>query len=181
LPDRAKRKSLEIWFQDEARIGQQGTLTRCWARRGTRPRAPRDQRYEWAYIFGAACPSRAATAAIVAPAANTEVMSHHLAEIARRVAPGSHAVVVLDGAGYHRASQLAIPENITLVPLPPYAPELNPIENVWEYLRGNKLAMTVFDGYNDIVDKACDAWMFFATDKPRVASITARSWATVNP
>lgn len=156
-------------------------MTRCWAKCGTRPRAPRDQRYEWAYIFGAACPERAATAAIVAPTANTEVMSLHLTEIARRVAPGSHAVVVLDGAGYHGAGALAVPENITLVPLPPYAPELNPIENVWEYLRGNRLAVTIFDSYDDIVEKACDAWMFFANDKERVVSITARSWATVNP
>lgn len=106
-------------------------------------------------------------------------MSLHLAEIARRVIPDGHAVVVLDGAGYHGASELVVPENITLIPLPPYAPELNSIENVWEYLRGNKLAITVFDSYDDIVEKACDAWMFFANDKARVASLTSRSWATV--
>src|SRR5450759_2591893 len=140
---------------------------------------PRDQRYEWAYIFGAVCPQRRATAALVVPAANTEVMSLHLAEIGRQVAPGSHAALVLDGAGYHVAKDLAVPHNITLVPLPPYAPELNPIENVWEYLRGNKLAITVFDSYDDILDKACDAWTFFANDQNRIASITTRSWATV--
>jgi hypothetical protein len=71
----------------------------------------------------------------------------------RKVAAGSHAALVLDGAGYHIAAALTIPENVTLVRLPPYAPELNPIENVWEYLRGNKLAITVFDDYDDIVDK----------------------------
>jgi DDE superfamily endonuclease len=76
----------------------------------------------------------------------------------------SHAVLVLDGAGYHIAAALTIPENVTLVRLPPYAPELNPIENVWEYLRGNKLAITVFDDYDDIVDKACEAWNFFEQD-----------------
>jgi transposase len=181
LPDHAKDKPIEIWFQDEARIGQQGTLTRVWAKRGTRPRAPRDQRYEWAYIFGAVCPQRRATAALVVPTANTEVMSLHLAEIGRQVAPGSHAALVLDGAGYHVAKDLAVPRNITLIPLPPYAPELNPIENVWEYLRGNKLAITVFESYDDIVDKACDAWTFFAHDNDRIASITTRSWASVIP
>ena len=72
------------------------------------------------------------------------------------------------------------PPNVTLVPLPPYAPELNPIENVWEYLRGNKLAITVFDDYDDIVDKTCDAWNFFEQDPNRIASITTRTWATVN-
>jgi len=64
--------------------------------------------------------------------------------------------------------------------LPPYAPELNPIENVWEYLRGNKLAITVFDDYDDILDKTCDAWNFFEQDPKRIASITTRTWATVN-
>ena len=108
-------------------------------------------------------------------------MSLHLAEIGRQVARGSHAALVFDGAGYHVAKNLAVPDNITLVPLPPYAPELNPIENVWEYLRGNKLAITVFENYDDILHKACQAWNFFADDPDRIASITSRSWATVNP
>ena len=100
--------------------------------------------------------------------------------IGRKVAAGSHAALILDGAGYHIAAALTIPENVTLVRLPPYAPELNPIENVWEYLRGNKLAITVFDDYDDIVDKTCDAWNFFEQDPNRIASITTRTWATVN-
>jgi transposase len=115
------------------------------------------------------------------PIANTETMSLHLAEIGRQVAPNGHAALVLDSAGYHVAKHLAVPHNVTLVPLPPYAPELNPIENVWEYLRGNRLAITVFDSYGDIVEKACKAWTFFADDKDRIASITTRAWATVVP
>ena len=114
------------------------------------------------------------------PAANAGTMSLHLTAIGCKVAAGSHAALVLDGAGYHIAAALTIPENVTLVRLPPYAPELNPIENVWEYLRGNKLAITVFDDYDDIVDKACDAWNFFEQDPKRIASITTRAWATVN-
>ena len=156
-------------------------MTRIWAKRGTRPRAPRDQRYEWAYIFGAVCPQRCATAALVLPVADSEAMTLHLAEISRQVGPGAHAAVIFDGAGYHIARDLIVPENVTLIRLPPRAPELNPIENVWQYLRGNRLAITVFDSYDDIVDKACAAWTFFANDPERVASITTRSWATVNP
>ncbi|MFO1210974.1 MAG: transposase [Amaricoccus sp.] len=93
-----------MWFQDEARVRQQGTLTRVWARRGTRPRAVRDTRYQWAYIFGAVCPGRTATAALVLPYADTEAMNLHLTEIARAVAPGAHAVLVLehDRLGDHR-------------------------------------------------------------------------------
>jgi hypothetical protein len=180
IPEAARGKPLEIWFQDEARLGQQGTLTRVWAKRGSRPRAPRDQRYEWAYLFGAACPDRRATAALVLPNANAEAMNLHLEEISHQVAANAHAAIILDGAGYHKKAALRIPENITLVPLPPYSPELNPVENIWEYLRGNKLANTVFETYDEIVDKACEAWVFFANDKDRVASITSRDWATVN-
>ena len=94
----------------------------------------------------------------------------HLAEISRVIAPNAHAALVLDGAGYHVAADLVVPDNITLVPLPPYAPELNPVENVWEYLRGNKLSITVYDDYEHILDASCEAWMFFANDKRRVAS-----------
>jgi transposase len=154
-------------------------LTRVWAKRGTRPRAPRDQRYEWAYIFGAVCPQRRATAALILPTANAEAMTLHLAEISRQVSLGAHAAIVSDGAGYHIAKELVVPENVTLIKLPPYAPELNPLENVWEYLRGNRLAITVFGNYDDIVDTACDGWTFFASDPDRIASITTRSWATV--
>ena len=113
--------------------------------------------------------------------ADTNAMSMHLTEISRRVAPGAHAALVIDGAGYHGAARLAVPSNITLIRLPPYAPELNPVENIWEYLRGNKLAITVFENYDDIVDKSCAAWRFFADDAERIASITSRTWATVNP
>jgi transposase len=161
-------------------VGQQGTLTRIWARRGTRPRAVRDTRYQWTYLFGAVCPGRGATAGLVLPYANTEAMTLHLAEIARAVRPGAHAVLVLDGAGWHSGKNLVVPPNITLLPLPPYSPELNPIENVWAYLRSNKLAITVFDSYADIVDKCCDAWTFFATNPVAIASITSRTWATVS-
>jgi transposase len=108
------------------------------------------------------------------------MLSLHLDEIGRQVAPGAHAVLVLDGAGYHIADDLVIPDNLSLLILPPYSPELNPIENVWQYLRQNKLAITVFEDYPHIVDKCCQAWNFFANDKAAVASITSRQWAAVN-
>ena len=173
-------------------MGQQGTLTRIWARRGTRPRAPRDTRYQWAFagslgpmaftgsLFGAVCPARGTAAGLVLPFVNTEAMNAHLAEIARTVAPGAHAILILDGAGWHGSAALVVPDNISLLPLPPYSPELNPVENVWAYLRANKLAITVFDTYDDIVDACCTAWNFFANDPVAIASITSRTWAQVS-
>src|SRR6185437_7306487 len=107
LPEHARGKPVEVWFQDEARVGRQGTLTRVWARRGTRPRAPRDRRHAWAYLFGAVCPERAVGAALVLPYADAAATGLHLAEIGRHVAPGAHAMVVLDGAGWHAAGGLA--------------------------------------------------------------------------
>ena len=171
---------MEVWFQDEARVGQQGTLTRIWARRGTRPRAPRDTRYKWSYIFGAACPARGTAAGLILPYVNAEAMGLHLEEIAKAVAPGAQALLIVDGAGWNGAKALAVPANITLLKLPPYAPELNPMENVWAYLRSNKLAISVFDSYDEILDKCQDAWNFFANDPNRISSITHRDWITVN-
>jgi transposase len=116
----------------------------------------------------------------VLPFADTEAMNAHLAEIARTVAPGAHAVLVLDGAGWHRGGELVVPANISLLELPPYAPELNPVENVWQFLRANWLAISVFDDYTAIVDVCCTAWNRFAADPGTVASISRRAWATVN-
>ena len=92
----AKGTSIELWWQDEARVGQQTRLTRRWAKRGTRPSAPRDQRRSSAWIFGAICPAEGKAAGIVMPRCNSEAMSMHLEEIAFHVAPGAHAVVLLD-------------------------------------------------------------------------------------
>jgi Winged helix-turn helix/DDE superfamily endonuclease len=115
---------VESWFQDEARVGQKGSLSYMWAPVGSRPPMVRDNRHDTAYIFGAICPARAVGAAIIAPAANTECMNLHLTEISTQVAPGSIAALICDGAGWHqRASELKLPDNIVLLPLPPYAPE----------------------------------------------------------
>jgi hypothetical protein len=165
--------------KDEARVGQKGTLTRVWAKRGSRPRAPRDTRYEWAYLFGAVCPERGVAAGLVLPYADTAAMNAHLAEIAATVASSAHALLVLDGAGWHRAQELRLPHNISLLRLPPAAPELNPVENVWQYVRSNWLAISIFDNYDAIVEACCLAWNRFAQDPDTVTSITSRSWAKV--
>jgi hypothetical protein len=132
--------ALDIWFADEARIGQKNKLTRRWARRGTRPSAPQDQRYASTYIFGAVCPQDAKGAALVLPFCNSSAMTLHLAEISAMVSLGKHAVLLLDQAGWHLSGEVAVPANITLLPLPPKCPELNVMENVWEFMRDNWLS-----------------------------------------
>jgi hypothetical protein len=106
----------------------------------------RDTRHDSVHIFGAICPARGVGAAIIMPAVNTEAMNEHLAEISTQVAAGAHCLLVCDGAGWHQPGErLIVPDNITLLPLPAYAPELNPMENVWDYLRGNKLNSLVWE------------------------------------
>jgi len=174
-----KRKPIEIWFQDEARIGQKNGIVRQWARRGTRPRQAADQRYESAYLFGAICPARGVGAALAMPFADTEAMQAHLDEIGRTVARGAHAVLLLDRAGWHTTDKLRAPKNITLIWLPSRSPELNPVENIWQYLRGNWLSNTVFETYDDIIDAACEAWNKLAALPDVISSIGTRQWAHV--
>jgi hypothetical protein len=169
---------IEIWFQDEARVGQKGTHAYIWAPVGSRPLMVRDNRHDSAYIFGAICPQRGVGAAMITPAANTEMMNLHLAEISTQIAPGARAVLVCDGAGWHqRGKELKVPDNITLLSLPPYSPELNPMEKVWDYLRQNKLCATVWDSYDDIVDACTTAWNWLIADPARITSIGLRDWA----
>lgn len=172
---------IEIWFQDEARVGQKGTHAYIWAPIGSRPLMVRDNRHDSAYIFGAICPARAVGAAVLMPAANTEAMNEHLKEISTQVSVGAHAVLVCDGAGWHqRGKQLVVPDNISLLPLPPYSPELNPMEKVWDYLRQNKLCAHVWDTYDDILEACKIAWNWLVDDPDRIRSIGTRLWACVN-
>jgi hypothetical protein len=176
LPGEAAGKPIEIWFQDEARVGQQGSLEYLWAPIGSRPPAVPDNRHDSVYLFGALCPSRATGAAIIMPAANSEAMSEHLKEIGTQVAPGAHAALVCDRAGWHQlGARLMVPNTITWMPIPSYSPELNPMENVWDYLRGNKLSHRVWDTYDDIVQACAEAWRFLIGDPERIRSIATRS------
>ena len=136
------------------RIGQRGTQTRLWARKGTRPRVVRQQQSESAYIFGAVCPQHGSAVGLVMPQANTEAMAHHLQALSEAVPAGRHAVLVLDRAGWHTTPKLPQFPNVSLLPLPAGSPELNPAEQVWQQLRDRHLANRCYDGYEQIVD-AC--------------------------
>ena len=168
---------IELWWQDEARVGQKNKITRRWAPRGTRPRAPKDQRTTSAYIFGAICPQRGVGAALVLPRCNTQAMQWHLDEISSQVTPGAHAVLILDQAGWHTTGKLTVPSNITLLPLPPRSPELNPVENIWQFMRDNWLSNRVFTSYDDIVDHSCDAWNRLIDQPWKIMSLGYRKWA----
>jgi hypothetical protein len=159
-----------------ARIGRKNGQ---WARRGTQPRQPADQRYDNAYLFGAICPARSVGAALALPYADTDMMQLHLDEISSNVAKGAHVVVLLDRGGWHITSKLDMPENITPIFQPSRAPELNPVENVWQYLRQNWISNAVFENYGAIVDAACDAWRKLTAKPETITSIGMRDSAHV--
>ena len=170
-------KKIELWFQDEARVEQKNKTTRRWAKRGTRPSAPHDQRTASAYIFGAICPADGKGAGLVLPSCNSEAMALHLEEISLAVVPGAHALVLLDQAGWHVSKKLPIPDNITLLPLPPKSSELNPVENIWQFMRDNWLSNRIFESYDDILDHCCSAWNKLIDMPWKITSIGTRDWA----
>ena len=104
-------------------------------------------------------------------------MNLHLAEIALTVAPGAHAVLLVDQAGWHLSARLVVPANITILPMPPKSPELNPVENIWQFMRDNWLSNRVFLDYDDIVGHCCDAWNKLVEQPWLIISIAKRAWA----
>lgn len=170
---------IELWFQDEMRVGQKNGLTYQWAKKGTRPPQPKDQRYENAYLFGAVCPSRDTGVAIIMPYADTEAMQKHVDEISRAVAPGAHGLILFDQAGWHTTQKLKIPKNLTMMRLPPACPELNAAENIWQYLRQNYLSNRVFKDHSAILDACQNAWRRLLNEPGRIASIATRDWANI--
>ena len=157
-----------------------GSIEHFWTLIGSRPPMVRDNRHGSVHIFGAICSARAISAAIIIPGVNNAAMNLHLKEISIQVAPSAHALLICDGAVWHQpGKRLIVPDNVTLTRLPPYAPELYRMENVWDYLRGNKLSSLVWDSYDAILDACEDAWHFLTNDPERIASIGTRSWARV--
>jgi transposase len=170
-------KRIVLWFMDEARVGQKGRLCYRWWRRGQRPPGRRDRRFEWAYLFAAVQPTTGAEVALVLPEATTRTMNLFLAELGRSLSEDVHAALVLDGAGWHRpGGALAVPANITLIHLPPYSPELNPIERVWLYLRERFLSLRVFKDYQAIVEACCAAWNRLIAERDRIRSLCYQPW-----
>lgn len=144
--------------------------------KGSRPRVVKQQQFEYGYLFGAVCPSNGNTQALVSPVVNKAVMEQHMKLISEATEPGRHAVVVMDGAGWHTPDTASLLPNVSLIKLPPYSPELNPMEQVWQWLRQHCLSNRVFNGYEDIVDQVSHAWNDFIADMARVKNLCSRNW-----
>jgi putative transposase len=145
---------VRTYFQDEARFGQKGTLTRVWARRGSRPRAVRPTGFTSLYAPAAVCAATGAASALIMPALNTEVVNLFLEEFSRGLPSGVHAVLIWDGAGFHTGADVVVPSNVSLIQLPPYSPELNPVEDLWHYLRAHHWSNRPYRDYDELQEEA---------------------------
>ena len=170
-----KNKHLRLFFQDEARIGQKGRTCHVWWKRGCPP-GMADNRFTFAYILATIEPCTDNAFALVMPEVNTDAMQQFLDRFATTIGEDEHVAMVLDQAGWHGAKALRVPSNITFMALPPYSPELNPVERVWLHLKERFLSHRLLDDYDTIVDAACAAWNCLLTDTGRITSFASYPW-----
>jgi transposase len=173
-------KRVEVWFEDEARFGQQGTLTRLWARTGSRAIAVRQTQYDYLWVLTAASPDSGNAVGLIAPSLNAKVINTFLRQMSRELPVDVHAVLIWDGAGYHTAGEVEAPPNVTLLRLPPCSPELNPIENLWHYLRSHCWSNRSYRDYDELFDAATDAWRRVCLNDELIKGVCAAPYLSAN-
>jgi transposase len=171
-------EDVRVWFEDEARFGQQGTPARVWARRGSRPRGVRQNQYTCLYVLTAVCVETGAASGLISPTLNAGVVNVFLGQLSRELPAGSHAIPVWDGAGYHTGGDLVVPSNVSLIQLVPYSPELNPVENLWHYLRSHYWSLRVYEDYEALEEAAMAAWRAVCLVPEAVRSICAAPYVS---
>ena len=149
-------------------------MTNVWAQRGTRPVQTKQSEYDWVYLYGAANPLTGDSVALIAPTVNTELMGKYLGMISQHLDPDVQVVLVMDNAGWHVAKKLKIPNNITPLFLPPYSPELNPMERLWCWIKTHQLSNQIFEDYEALLDSSCKAWN--SLTPKLIQSICHTSW-----
>ena len=149
-------RQVRLMFQDEARFGRINDPRRCWAPKGFRPEVGRQIVREYPYAYGAVSPHDGTLDTLVLPVVTAEAMSIFLAEVGQRH-PEEFILMFLDGAGWHRANSLVIPENMRLEALPPYSPQLNPVEHLWDEVREKWFANEVLDSLDGVEDRLVEA------------------------
>jgi transposase len=164
-------EQVRVYFQDEARFGTQGTITRVWARKGSRPRAVRQNGREWLYVLMAVCATTGAASALIMPELNMAVVNLFLEQFSRELPAGVHAVMIRDNAGFHTGGEVVVPANVSLIQLPPYSPELNPMENLWHYLRSHHWSNRTYDGYKGLEEEAIRSVCAVGQDAEKLKSI----------
>jgi transposase len=171
---------VEVFFEDEARFGQQGTITRVWAPRGSRPRAVRQTQYTYLFVLVAVCSATGVASALVMPELNAAVLNLFLEQFGRERPAGVHAILIWDGAGYHTAGALVVPANVSLILLPPSSPELNPVENLWHFLRSHDWSNRVYVGYEELKAEAVRSLCRVCLDAERMKTVCAADYVKMS-
>ena len=151
-------EQVEVWFEGEARFGQQGTLTHVRATRGSRPVAPKQVGYANLQVVSAVCPATGRAEGLITQELDAAVTQLFLDQLSATIPEKVHVLLVWDGAGWHTANSLVIPKNMTILKLPPYSPELNPVERLWRHLRQRHWPNRVYKGIRELEKAAVCAW-----------------------
>lgn len=160
-------------FQDEAGFGRINKPKYCWCERGKRPSVPCHHIREYRYVYGAVEPLTGESCFLVMPYCNANCMNVFLEELSKTF-PKDIIILVCDGAAWHKSGALSIPENIHLIFIPPYTPEMNPIEQIWKEIRKRGFKNEIFQTLQKVVDRLCDT--IFSLSHDTIKSITARDW-----
>jgi len=123
------------------------------------------------YVLAAVCPVTGQSVGLLSPYINADVINIYLKQFSRELPEDVHAVILWDQAGFHKSKELHVPDNITILELPPYSPELNPVENLWQYLRGHYWSNRSYRDYDDLRKAACDAWQAVCISPEMIKSI----------
>jgi len=170
-------RAVRLMFQDEGRFGLLGPPQRCWAPHNTRPVVGARLERKYIYAFSAVSPHDGVMDSLILPWVNAEMMSLFLLEVAQRQAD-EFIVMVMDQAGWHVAGKLAVPANMRLIYLPPYSPELNPAEHLWEAVREDCFANHVFANLNAVEWALTKGLMALESAHERTRSMTGFDWIT---
>ena len=164
-------------FFDEARFGRINRPVRAWAPQGIRPVVDCQTIREYLYVYGGACPHDGSFDAMIMPTMHTECFELYCQQISGRY-PDQLVVIVLDGAGSHTATDLTLPDNVRVITLPPYSPELNPVEQVWDLIREADFANRTYNSLDDVERQLATRILTLEGDPDTIRSLTSRSWIT---
>ena len=170
-----KSNPVRVMFMDEGRFGRMDFPRRCWAPVGIRPTVTAQMVRQYLYGYIAVCPLDGSMASLVLPEVNAESMSVFLNEVSLCY-PTEHVVMIMDQAGWHKAKSLVVPENITLFWLPPYSPELNPVEHLWDEIREKWFHNRAFASLDTVQDQLVCALRHLLSNPELVKSITCFDW-----
>lgn len=166
-------------FMDEARFGRMNRPVRCWAPPGVRPTVDCQTVREYTYAYGALCPADGALCSLIMPTMHAACFELFCAEVSGRH-PEELVVMVCDGAGSHTAGELSLPDNVRLLTLPPYSPELNPVEQLWDLIRERRFSNRAYDSLGEVEDDLADELRALEGEGATIRSLAGRPWVTAS-